>query len=304
MRILVTGGAGFIGSHVVDAYIAAGHHVAVLDNLSHGHRENLNPDAMFYEVDLRDDALAEVFIMEKPDVVCHHAAHIDVRYSVADPKYDAEVNVLGSLNLLECARLSGVRKIIYASSGGAMYGTPQMDRCTEDHPVLPLSPYGATKAFVEKYLFIYKHLYDLDYTVLRYANVYGPRQDPDGEGGVVAIFSSRMLHNEPTIIFGTGEQARDFVYVGDCAQANVRALEGGSGKAYNIGMGKVTTINEIWREIQGITGYQQQVTYGAAKAGEVFSISLDASLAKQELEWQPQISLNEGLTRAVDYFRD
>jgi UDP-glucose 4-epimerase len=304
MRILVTGGAGFIGSHVVDKFLEAGHKVIVVDDLSTGRRANLNPKAKFYDVDIRSQALKAIFEREKPEVVDHHAAQVDVRRSVADPIFDARVNILGSLNLLTCAHTYGVRKIIYISSGGAIYGEPVALPCTEDHPIQPLCPYGASKYIIERYLYLYKQNYGLDYTVLRYGNVYGPRQDPSGEAGVVAIFTGQMLKGESPTINGSGEQERDFVYVGDCAHANVLALDRGAGRAYNLGTGRGTSINKIFAMLKHLTGYEREPVYGSAKAGETFRIYLDAERAHEELAWRPRVTLQEGLQRTVAYFRN
>ncbi len=305
MKILVTGGLGFIGSQVVDRYVAAGHEVVVLDNLSTGKPHNLNPQATFYEVDIRDRAgVLALFEREQPEVLNHHAAQVDVRRSVADPVYDAEVNILGSLNLLEAARMHGTRKVIYISSGGACYGEPLYLPCDEAHPVNPLSGYGATKHTVEHYLFLYRENYGLDFTVLRYPNVYGPRQDPYGEGGVVAIFSHYMLHDRPVTIFGSGEQQRDFVFVGDCARANLLALDAGSGGIFNLGSASAISINELFGALRAITGYGRDPIYGPAKVGETFKIYLDASKAKAELGWTQEVSLEEGLRRTVAFFGD
>lgn len=300
MRILVTGGAGFIGSHVVDLLIEAGHHVAVVDNLTTGRRANLNPAATFYEADIRSPELREVFAQERPEVVSHHAAQMDVRRSMAEPLFDADNNILGSLNVLECARAHDTRKIIYISSGGAVYGEPEYLPCDEAHPVKPLCPYGASKYIVEKYCYLYRENYGLDYTVLRYPNVYGPRQNPEGEAGVVAIFAARMLADETPIINGTGEQARDFVYVLDCARANLLALEQGDGAIYNLASGVGTTIGEIWTHLRDITGYGRDPVYGPAKAGETFRIYLDATRARDALGWQPTVALAEGLKQTAD----
>lgn len=303
MRILVTGGAGFIGSHVVDAFVEAGHHVAVVDDLSTGKRENLNPQAAFYQADIRDeDALAAIFAQERPEVVCHQAALANVRESMAQPVRYASVNVLGSLVLLELCRRHGVQKFIYASTGGAVYGEPQSLPVSEDHPVNPLDPYGASKHHVEHYLYLYRHNYGLRYTVLRYANVYGPRQDPFGEAGVVAIFTHKMLAGETPTINGTGEQARDFVYVGDVARANLLALTGADG-IFNIGTGIGTTVNQVYEGLRAATGYQGPVHYGPPKAGEVYRIYLDVRKAKAELGWTPQVSLAEGFRLTVESFR-
>lgn len=304
MRILVTGGAGFIASHVVDALIEAGHQVAIVDNLSTGRRPNINPQARFYEVDIRSPDLAEVIATEQPEVINHHAAQVDVRRSVIDPLYDADVNILGTLNLLESAREHGIRKMIYISTGGAVYGEPKYLPCDEAHPIDPLCPYGATKHTVEHYLFMYRQSYGLDYTVLRYPNVYGPRQDPHGEAGVVAIFAGQMLSGQQVVINGSGEQERDFVYVGDCAQANLLSLENGTGEIYNIGSGVGTSVNEIFAQMKDITGYSQEPVHGPPKLGETFKIYIDASKARRELGWEPQVTLREGLEQTVAYFED
>ena len=312
MRILITGGAGFIGSHVVDAYIAAGHEVAVVDNLSTGRRENLNPRATFYEGDIRDAALlAEVFQRTQPEVVNHHAAQVDVRHSVNEPTYDADINVLGTLNLLEQARAYSVRRgspvhVIFISSGGAVYGEPVYLPCDEDHPIAPLSPYGASKYAVEVYLKVYRATYGLQTTVLRYANVYGPRQDPHGEAGVVAIFVGKMLEADgnPPRINGSGEQTRDFVYVADCARANLLALTQGEGGVYNIGTGEESSINQIAMALKELTGYQGEITCGPEIPGEVFRIYSDVTRARAELGWEAAVELEEGLARTVAYFRE
>lgn len=303
MRILVTGGAGFIGSHVVDSFIEAGHHVAVVDNLSTGRRANLNPHATFYEVDIRAPELCRVIAREHPDVISHHAAQMDVRRSMVEPLFDADNNILGSLNLLECARKLGVCKVIYISSGGAVYGEPQYLPCDEQHPIRPLCPYGVSKYTVEQYLYLYRENYGLDYTILRYANVYGPRQDPYGEAGVVAIFAGHMLTGESVLINGSGEQERDFIYVGDCARANLLALKKGAGDVYNLGSGVGTSINHIAALLQELTGYEGEPVHGPAKLGETFRIYLDAGHARGALGWTPTFALREGLQRTVDYFR-
>jgi len=304
MKVLVTGGAGFIGSHVVDALLAAGHEVIIVDNLVTGRESNLNPRARFYKLDIRDKALDEVFEQEKPDLVDHHAAQMDVRKSVADPLYDADVNVKGTINLLECARRHNVRKVIYVSTGGAVYGEPEYLPCDEKHPINPICQYGVSKHTVEHYLTVYRHLYGLDFTVLRYPNVYGPRQDPSGEAGVVAIFVGRMLENKPITIYGNGLQERDFVYVTECARANVLAINKGSGTVYNIGSNKGTSINQVFDELKRIVGYDQMPNYGPAKPGETFKIYLDSRRAEADLAWQACVSLPEGLAQTVSYFRD
>jgi UDP-glucose 4-epimerase len=304
LKILVTGGAGFIGSHVVDMFIENGHEVVVVDDLSTGRRSNINPEATFYQVDIRSPQLAEIFEKEKPQVVDHHAAQIDVRHSVKDPLFDADVNVLGSIKLIELARKFNLERFIYISTGGAVYGEPEYLPCDEAHPINPICPYGASKHTVEHYLYMYQELYDLDYVVLRYPNVYGPRQDPHGEAGVVAIFSGQMLRGDPVVINGDGEQERDFVYVRDCARANLLALTTeNSNTIFNLGYGKGTTINEVYTHIKNITGYEFSAKHGPAKVGETRRIFLEASKAGKELAWHPTVGLEAGLGETVEYFR-
>jgi UDP-glucose 4-epimerase len=304
MKILVTGGAGFIGSHVVDAFLADGHEVVVVDDLSTGRRQNLNPKARFYQLDIRDPGLATVFERERPEIVDHHAAQMDVRRSVADPLFDADVNVRGTLNLLELARTHGTRKVVYVSTGGAVYGEPRYLPCDEDHPIDPICQYGVSKHVVEHYLFVYRHLYGLDYTVLRYPNVYGPRQNPRGEAGVVAIFTGRMLAGKPITVNGTGEQERDFVYVADCARANVLALNQGSAGIYNLGSNQGTTVNLLFSTLANIIGYSSKPMMGPAKPGETFKIYLDGRRAQADLGWAGSVTLEQGLQRTVSYFRE
>lgn len=304
MKILVTGGAGFIGSHVVDLLIEAGHDVVVVDNLVTGRKSNLNPKAKFYEVDVRSPQLEEVFKIERPEIVDHHAAQMDVRLSVADPLYDADINIMGGLNLLNMCVKYEVRKVIYISSGGAVYGEPVYLPCDEKHPVQPLCPYGASKYMLELYLYMYQQTHGLDYSIIRYPNVYGPRQDPTGEAGVVAIFTGQMLRSQPVTIFGDGKQVRDFVYVEDCARANLMLLKQGSGKVYNLGYGVGTTINQIFQGLKEVTGYLPQANYGPAKLGETFQIYLSADCVKNDLGWEPTIPLIEGLRKTVAYFEE
>jgi UDP-glucose 4-epimerase len=303
MRVLVTGGAGFIGSHVVDAFIDAGHEVAVVDNLTGGRESNLNPKARFYKVDIRSTDLADVFAREKPEIVDHHAAQMDVRKSVADPLFDADVNVLGSLKLLELARTHGTKKVIYISTGGAVFGEPIYLPCDEDHPIDPICHYGVSKHIVEHYLHVYRYLYGLEYVVLRYPNVYGPRQNPHGEAGVVAIFTGRMLAGEPVTIFGSGEQARDFVYVRDCAQANVLAANSPKTAIYNLGSGEGTSVNLLFSQLSHIIEYSQAAQYGPARAGETSKIYLDSQRAQADLGWKMTVDLKQGLSETVEYFR-
>ena len=305
MKILVTGGAGFIGSHVVDAYLEAGHEVIVIDNLTAGKRENVSPEARFYEVDLEDlPGLEEVFARERPEVVNHHAAQAAVPRSVEDPPYDARVNVLGMIHLLECCARFDVHKVIYASTGGALYGEPQQIPVPEEHPIRPKSPYGASKYAAEVYLRCYHELYGLPYVTLRYANVYGPRQDPYGEAGVIAIFARALLAGQRPTIFGDGTQTRDFVYVGDVAQANLLA----SGDlptptlTVNIGTGQETSVNEIFHLLKGLTGFQGEPRYAPPRPGDVYRIALRAARAQELLGWIPQTPLEEGLRRTVESF--
>ena len=303
-KILVTGGAGFIGSHVVDLFVAKGYEVVVMDDLSTGHASNLNPAARFYQIDIRGPQVREVFEAEKPDYVSHHAAQMDVRRSVAQPLVDASINILGSINLLEYAREFGVKRFIYISTGGAVYGEPEKLPCDETHPINPICQYGASKHTVEHYLYMYHVNYGLSYTVLRYPNVFGPRQDPHGEAGVVSIFTGKMLSGEQVVINGDGDQTRDFVYVGDCARANYLALTMDHKPGiYNLGWGRPTSINDIFSILAKITGYPLSVQHGPAKVGETRHIYLDASKVKKELGWVPTVTLEEGLEKTVAYFK-
>ncbi|TKJ29501.1 MAG: UDP-glucose 4-epimerase [Chloroflexi bacterium B3_Chlor] len=304
MRVLVTGGAGFIGSHVVDALIGEGHSVAVVDDFSSGKREHVNPKARLYELDIRSRDLEQVFAKERPEVVNHHAAQVDVRDSVADPIFDADVNIVGSLNLLECAREHGVRKFIYASTGGAVYGEPIRLPCDENHPLNPVCPYGVSKLAVEHYLYVYRLSYGLEHTILRYPNVYGPRQDPSGEGGVAAIFARQMVQGEQVVINGSGEQERDFIYVHDIVRANMLAMDRGQGQVYNLGCGVGTSINELFAKMKEMTGYASEPVHGPPKIGETLKIYLDGAKVKRELRWEPAVALEEGLRATIESFRD
>ena len=304
MRILVTGGAGFIGSNVADRFVALGHEVAIFDNLSSGFREFVNPKAKFYEGDLADAAAVEAAIADfRPEIVDHHAAQIDVRKSVTDPVFDARVNVLGSIGLLQACTKHGVRKVVYASTGGALYGEGRTLPAPEDHPVNPEAPYGASKHTVEHYLYIWKLLHGLDYTVLRYPNVFGPRQNPHGEAGVNAIFIGLMLEGKRPRIFGDGEAVRDYLFIDDVVAANVLALEKGSGEMLNIGTGIGTSVNDIVRELKSILSFPEDAIYEAPRPGEIQRIYLDASRAKQVLGWQPTVTFRAGLERTVDWSR-
>ncbi len=303
-KVLVTGGAGFIGSHVVDLLVDSGWDVAIADDLSSGRRQNLNPAARLYAVDIRRPELRGVFEAERPHYVDHHAAQVDVRLSVRDPLLDADINIMGSLNLLELCREFGVEKVVYSSTGGAVYGEPEYLPCDEDHPIRPLSQYGASKYVVEHYLRMYRDLYGLDYLILRYPNVYGPRQDPHGEAGVVAIFTGQMLQGNEAVINGDGEQTRDFVFVKDCARANLLALESEATGIYNLASGAGTTINELAAMLQEVTGCAVDPTHGPGKIGETRRIYLDAGKAKAVLGWVPTVPLLAGLEETVSYFRE
>jgi len=304
MKVLVTGGAGFIGSHVVEQSLAQGFEVVVLDDLSTGHIENLNPLARFYQLDIRDPQVEKVFADERPDFISHHAAQMDVRRSVIDPLFDADVNIRGSIRLIEYARCYGVRRFVYISTGGAVFGEPEYLPCDEAHPINPICPYGASKHTVEHYLYMYKINYGLDYVVLRYPNVYGPRQDPHGEAGVVAIFTGQMLNGQPVKINGDGEQERDYVHVHDCAAANLLAFTYPNASGiYNLGSGIGTTVNQIYAHLKAITNYPYEASHGPAKLGETRRIFLNAARAQRELGWAPTFELYSGLADTVDYHR-
>ena len=303
MRVLLTGGAGFIGSHVSDMLINNGHEVIVIDNLSSGKEENLNPKAVLYKEDIRDSAVEEIMERERPEAVIHHAAQVSVRDSVEDPLYDMDVNIGGTLNLLENSVKNGIKKFIFASTGGAIYGEQNCFPADETHPTKPLSPYGITKLTCEKYLYYYHKTYGLNYVSLRYSNVYGPRQDPYGEAGVVAIFSQKMLAGDQPIINGSGEQTRDYVFVEDVARANALTLEGDVIGEFNIGTGIETTVNGLFREIKTLAESEVKSVYRKAKKGEQFRSVLDWSKAKRGLGWNPEISLKEGLKQTLAFFR-
>jgi len=304
MRVLVTGGAGFIGSHVVDRFVERGHEVAVLDDLSSGFRTLLNPAARFFEVDLTDrDAVERCVAGFRPEVVDHHAAQIDVRRSVDDPVFDAGTNIIGALHLLQACTRHGVRKFVYGSTGGALYGEGRQLPATEEHPVNPEAPYGVSKHTLEHYLYLWKLLHGLDYTVLRYPNVYGPRQNPHGEAGVNAIFIGLMLAGKRPRIFGTGEQVRDYLYVMDVVEANELALSGGSGEMMNLGTGVGTSVNDIFRELRGILSFAGEPIYEPPRPGEVQRIYLDATRAREVLGWRARTSFHDGLVETVAWSR-
>ena len=302
MKIIVTGGAGFIGSHVVDAYAATGHQVVVVDNLSTGTRAHINPVARLVEMDINDPELAELFRAERPDAVNHHAANASVSVSVRRPVFDATQNILGTINLLEAARQANVSKFIYISSGGAMYGNPEYVPMDEDHPSNPISPYALSKHTGERYVRTYGIEHGLRWTSLRYANVYGPRQDPLGEAGVVSIFCQNLLDGTAPEIHWDGEQTRDFVYVGDCARANLLVLEAGDGQAYNVGTGVGTSINQLFRTLLEVAGQDLTPRRGPRRPGDARHSYLDFSRIERDLGWQAEVSLRDGLSKTWRHF--
>ncbi|HUE66587.1 MAG TPA: NAD-dependent epimerase/dehydratase family protein [Candidatus Acidoferrum sp.] len=306
MKILVTGGAGFIGSHVVDAYVTAGHEVAVLDSMATGREENVNPAARLYRADVRNLAQVQQAIGDfRPEVVNHHAAQSEVPKSVADPGNDAEVNVVGGLNVLRASVDQSVRKLIFSSSGGALYGEPDIVPNDEDHPVRPLSPYGTSKYAFEQYLATFQRTFGLTYSTLRYANIYGARQDFFAEEGrVVAIFASRMIEGKPLTIDWDGNQSRDMLHVGDVAMANLAALEKGDGGTFHISTGVPVTVNDLFRKLALLTEYKLEPRRGPQRKGDVYRIALENTRAKEQLGWEPRILLEEGLRLTVEYFRD
>jgi len=305
VKILVTGGAGFIASHLVDRLVADGHHVVVVDNLTAGQRENVNPKALFYEVNICDAvSLEEVFRKEKPEVVDHHAAHVNVRKSVEMPAYDANINILGSLNLCELSKKYQVKKFIYVSTGGAVYGEPKVLPVKETCPVEPLSQYGVSKHTVEHYLSIFYKLYGLNFTILRYPNVYGPRQSPHGEAGVVAIFSELLLQNIRPTIFGDGTKTRDYVYVDDIINANMIVLNNvGNGEIYNLGWGKEISDFEVFHTVRRALASNIEPIFGKKRPGEIDHISLDSSKAMEELKWKPKVTFEKGIKLATQYYQ-
>jgi UDP-glucose 4-epimerase len=306
MKALVTGGAGFIASHVVDSYLKQGLDVAIVDDLSRGSRENLSPKARFYQADIRDyDAMRRIFEKERPDYINHHAAQMDLRRAVFEPAFDAESNIIGSIHLLNLAVEFKTKRMVYASSGGASYGEPRYLPMCEDHPVNPITPYGISKHTVEHYLFNYQALYGLEYVVLRYGNVYGPRQSSQGEAGVVAIFCEQMLAGQAPKIFGNGKKTRDYVHVTDVAQANVQALELGNGEIFNIAFGQPTTDDEIFQAVaMALDVRPLGPIYTDKRPGEIDHCYLKIDKARQQLRWEPRVPLAEGLQTTAGFFRE
>ena len=307
--VLVTGGAGFIGSHVADRLVAEGCEVHVLDDLSGGVRENVPEGAAFHEVDVRSDAVEALFAEHEFAALCHLAAQMDVRKSVADPRFDADVNVLGLLNLLEAGRRHGLEKVAFASTGGAIYGEPDPEvngggPQPESHPTRPMSPYGITKLVSEHYLRFYAQTYGLQTAALRFGNVYGPRQNPHGEAGVVAIFAQRLLRGEPVTINGEGTQTRDYVFVDDVVRAFVAALAKDASGVYNVGTGVETDVNALFRHINRFTEAGAEEHHGPAKPGEQQRSVLDVTHTSEALGWAPEIDVETGLERTVAWFRE
>lgn len=303
MNILVTGGAGFIGSSIADAYIDAGHNVIIIDNLSTGVKAFINPKAFFYEMDIRSNDISKVFKEHNINIVNHHAAQIDLRKSVENPFFDIETNVIGSVNVIENALHNGVKKVIFASTGGAIYGEHDYFPADEEHPPRPYAPYGIDKLTIEKYLFYYNHVFGLDYVVFRYANIYGPRQNPHGECGVIAIFTEKILKNIEPLINGDGEQTRDYVYIDDVVKANVLALETDKPSLYNIGTSVETSVNYIFRKLNEYAGTKFTEKHGPAKKGEQLRSVLSYKKIEQELGWKPAVDMEEGLKLTVEYFK-
>ena len=311
MKILVTGGAGFIGSHLVDRLIQHGHEVVVVDNLVTGYKHNLNPRAKFYEISLLDSSLGEIFQREKPDIVNHHAAQNDVRRSNADPVFDAQHNIIGSIRLIQHCIEHGVKKMIYASSGGTVYGEPIYLPVDETHPIAPISPYGISKHSVEHYLFLAAANAGLNYTVLRYANIYGPRQHPHGGAGVIAIFTESMLKGISPTIFGDGSSTRDYLFMSDAVEANLLALTGGDREIYHVSSGIEISLNELFCQLKqtlvSSLGCEDIIkmspVYAEPRLGEIHRIALNPEKIERDLGWKPQTSLQDGLAQTVPYCR-
>lgn len=304
MKILVTGAAGFIGSHTADALINAGHEVHIMDDLSGGFKRNINPKATFHEMDIRSEKVMPLWEKEKFDVLVHLAAQMDVRRSVADPKFDADVNVIGFLNLMEAGRKNGLKKVVFSSTGGAIYGEPDYVPQDEQHPQRPLSPYGITKLVTERYLYFYEKTHGINWVVLRYANVFGPRQNAHGEAGVVAIFSERLLNGQECFINGDGEQTRDYVFVEDVVQANVKAVSHDKNEIYNVGTGVETSVVELFEALKKITAVQQPNKHREAAAGEQMRSVVGTALIEKEMGWKRKYDLESGLKKTVDWFRE
>ena len=304
MKILVTGGAGFIASQIADAFIEEGHQVVILDDLSTGYEKNINQKAKFVKANICDKSLDKLFETEKFDVVNHHAAQMDVRRSVKDPEFDATTNILGTINLLQNCVKYGVKKFMFASTGGAVYGEQDYFPADEKHNQQPKSPYGISKLAVEKYLYFYNSEHNLNYTILRYANIYGPRQNPFGEAGVVAIFSTKLLKGEQPVINGHGKQTRDYVFVGDVVKANLLGLKDEVSDIYNIGTGIETDVNQLFHYINNITTANKEEKHGPTAAGEQLRSVITSNKLFKKFSWRPSTKLEDGLKTTVDYFKN
>lgn len=305
MKILVTGGAGFIASHITDALVNEGHQVVVFDDLSSGFEKNINPKAKFVKGNICDKELVEkLFSEEKFDLVNHHAAQMDVRRSVKDPAFDANTNIIGTINLLQNAVKYKVKKFMFASTGGAVYGEQVYFPADENHSTQPRSPYGISKLAVEKYLYFYSAEYGLNYTILRYANIYGPRQNPFGEAGVVAIFSTKLLKGEQPVINGSGEQTRDYVFVGDVVKANLLTLNDTANDIYNVGTGIETNVNQLFHKLNSIIKANKEEKHGPAAPGEQMRSVITSEKLFKKFGWKPSTNLDEGLKLTVDFFRN
>ncbi|MEK7158100.1 MAG: NAD-dependent epimerase/dehydratase family protein [Patescibacteria group bacterium] len=303
MKICVTGGAGFIGSHLADRLVERGDDVTIVDNLLTGNRKWVSPKARFLEMDIRDPKIPDLFEKERFDLLVHFAAQMDIRTSTRDPKFDADINILGGLNLLESARKTGVGRVVFSSTGGALYGDASVMPTPEDYPAWPMSPYGVAKLTVEHYLYYYKTVFHLPSLILRFANVYGPRQNPHGEANVVAIFIQKLLTGEQPIINGDGTQTRDFLYVGDLVDAAMRGIEQGSEGTFNLGTTIETNVNQIFDRLVAISGIAKDSVHGPAKKGEQMRSQLAIAKAEQALGWKPKTTLDEGLKQTLEFFR-
>ncbi|MDR2426237.1 MAG: NAD-dependent epimerase/dehydratase family protein [Endomicrobium sp.] len=303
MKILITGGAGFIGSNIADAAVENSHKIVILDNLSSGKKENINKKAKFYKADIVNaKKVSEIFKREKPDIIIHCAAQIDVRKSVSDPKHDAKINILGSLNILKACVENRVKKVIFASSGGTIYGECGLKAPDENAFPNPLSPYGIAKYSVENYIKFYSEIHGIKYTILRYGNVYGPRQDPKGEAGVIAIFALKMLNNEAVTVFGDGRQLRDYVFVSDVVNANLKAITKADNQIINIGTGKAAALNDIVMLMSKLSKTDKRPVYKPKREGELFKSFLNIKKAAKVLMWKPKININQGIKDTIDYF--
>lgn len=303
-KILVTGGAGFIGSHLTDRLIENGHKVLIIDNLSTGFKEHINPQAKFFQMDIRSAAIGKVIEKEQPTAVYHLAAQVDVRKSLEDPSLDVEINISGSINLLKSCLKHKVQKVIFASTGGAIYGEQEYFPADERHPVFPISPYGVAKLTMEKYLHCFYENFGLNYVCLRLANVYGPRQNPKGDQGVVAIFCGKLLSGEQVTIYGDGMQTRDYVYVDDVVDAFVSALDYPKSEVFNIGTAIETNVNQLYEMLAGKVNSNSNMIYGPERLGEQKRSVIDFAKAKKELNWEPKVNLEEGLEKTLEYYQN